>query len=58
MPNLNRPGSGMQLIKQMMAKPGMLLKHLTKQQQAPVQPKDKVIPRSKFAERQWLIQKK
>ena len=51
MPNLNRPGSGLQLIKQMMAKPGMLLKHLTKQQQAPVQPKDKVTPRSKFAAR-------
>jgi hypothetical protein len=51
MANLNRPGSGLQLIKQMMTKPGMLLKHLTKQQQAPVQPKDNVAPRSKFTSR-------
>ena len=48
--NLNRPGSGHHLIKEVI-KTSRVLKHLTKQQHAPAQPKDKIIPRSKFADR-------
>ena len=48
--NLNRPGSGHTLIKEVM-KTSRMLKHLTKQQPAPTPAKPGVAPRSKFADR-------
>lgn len=49
--NLNRPGSGHALIKEVM-QASRVLKHLSKQQPAPTPPaKPDIIPRSKFADR-------
>lgn len=48
--NLNRPGSGHNLIKEVM-KTSRVLRHLTKQQPAPTPVKTNVVPRSKFADR-------
>jgi len=49
--NLNRPGTGHRLVKEVM-KTSPVLKHLTKQQHPPTAPtKPNVHPRSKFKDR-------